>query len=63
MRNDDGDFLTTAEVAKILNYSVAWVNKLAKSERLPVARKLPGHTGAYLFRRADVDALITGRAA
>lgn len=55
MRNGD-DFLTTAQVAELLGYTVAWTNKLAASGRLPVAHKLPGRTGAYLFYRGDIEA-------
>jgi predicted DNA-binding transcriptional regulator AlpA len=55
MRNGD-ELLTTAQVAELRGYTVAWINKLAASGRLPVAHKLPGRTGAYLFRRDDVEA-------
>lgn len=52
--DDPDELITTAEAAPILGYTVAWVNKLASSGRLPVARKLPGRTGAYLFRRGEL---------
>lgn len=62
MRNTE-DLLTTSEVAQILNHSVGWVNKLAATGRLPVAHKLPGHTGAYLFRREAIEAHRNGESA
>ena len=49
--------ITTAEAAEILGKSVATVNRLALLGRLKPERKLPGRTGAYLFRRKDVERL------
>lgn len=60
MRNGD-EFIASAQAAPILGYSVAWVNKLASQGRLPVAHKMSGRTGAYLFRREDLDAYMNGR--
>ena len=53
------DTITTAEAAVILGKSVATVNRLALLGRLTPTLKLPGKTGAYLFARADVEALKT----
>lgn len=61
MRNQGEDLITTAEVAELLRITVAWANKQAKRGLLPVAQKLPGATGAYLFRREDIDAEIERR--
>lgn len=59
--SDEGDdLITTAQAAELLNYTVAWVNKLAASGRLPVAQKLPGRTGAYLFRRSEIESSRSG---
>lgn len=58
-----GDLITTTEAATVLGYTVAWTNKLAASGRLPVAHKLPGRTGAFLFDRADIERWATTRAA
>lgn len=55
MRTGGDDLITTAEAAAILDVTVAWVNKLAAADRIPVAQKLPGRTGAYLFRREAVE--------
>lgn len=63
MRKAEDDFLTTAQVAEILNYTIPWVNKLAATGRLPVAQKLPGRTGAYLFNRAEIERVASERAA
>lgn len=62
MRNPGDDLITTAQVAELLGITVAWANKQAKAGRLPVAQKLPGDTGAYLFRREDIDAEVQRRA-
>jgi excisionase family DNA binding protein len=51
-----GELITTAEAAPILGLTVATVNKRAAAGRLPVAHKLPGLTGAYLFRRDEIEA-------
>lgn len=61
MHNDGNELITTAQAADILCCTVAWVNKLAASGRLTVAQKLPGLTGAYLFRREDIDAEAAAR--
>lgn len=52
------DYLTTAEVAAVLGRPIATVNRWARTGRLPVAGKLPGRTGANLYRRADVEQLL-----
>lgn len=49
-------YMSTAQVADMLNATVATVNRWAASGKLPVAMKLPGRTGANLFRREDVEA-------
>ena len=64
MSNTGGaDLVTTAEAAAILNYSIQWVNKLAARGDIPVAKKLPRATGAYLFDRADIERIAQERAA
>lgn len=50
------DFLTTREVAKLLDKPIYTVNRWAKAGKLR-AIKLPGHTGARLYRRSDVEHL------
>lgn len=62
MRNRGGaDLITTAEAASILHYSIQWVNKLAARGDLPVAKKLPRATGAYLFDRAEIERIASER--
>jgi excisionase family DNA binding protein len=51
--------LSTAQVAELLGKSTATVKRMALAGTLPPAMKLPGETGAYLFRVEDVEALRT----
>jgi predicted DNA-binding transcriptional regulator AlpA len=53
MPNDD-DLLTAPQVGKLFNRSARTVHRLVEAGKLPVAQKLPGPAGAYLFRRSDV---------
>lgn len=55
MRSTGDELITSAQVSDLLGITVAWVNKQAATGRLPVAQKLPGRTGAYLFRRDDIE--------
>lgn len=55
----DPDLISTSEAARILGRPVATVNRWATEGRLAVALKLPGETGARLYRRVDVEALAT----
>lgn len=50
--------ITSPQAAEILRKSVRTVQRMADSGALPVAQKLPGPNGAYLYRLADVQALI-----
>lgn len=52
------DYLTTAQVAEKVGRTVATVNRWAAEGRLKPAHKLPGDTGAYLYRRTDVEDLL-----
>lgn len=52
------DLISTAEAASILDRPVATINRMAIDGRLPVAVQMPGRTGARLYRRADVLALV-----
>lgn len=49
------DLLTTAEVAVLLGKAIPTINRWAATGQLPVALRLPGRTGANLFRRSDVE--------
>jgi excisionase family DNA binding protein len=57
------DLVTTAEAAEILGRPLATINRWASEGRLPRAAKLPGRTGANLYRRSDVEALASERRA
>lgn len=53
------DLIATADVAKLLGYTVATINRWAADGtpgKPQPALKLPGETGARLYRRADVEA-------
>ena len=50
-------FVGVAEAARILRRPVRTVNRWGQTGKLPVALKMPGVTGALLFRREDVEAL------
>jgi len=54
--------LTTPEVAAILKRPLSTVQWQAAHGHLPVAMKLPGKSGAYLFDPADVAALAAREA-
>lgn len=51
------DVVLSSEAADILDVTVWTVHNMAKDGRLVPALKLAGDKGAYLFRRADVEAL------
>lgn len=52
------ELLTSTEAGLILGCSGRTVTRRAEQGALPIAQKLPGPNGNYLFRRADVDALL-----
>lgn len=54
---DVDELVTAAEAAAILDVTPRTISRHADAGRLPTARKLPGRTGARLFRRSDVDEL------
>lgn len=49
-----GGFLTTADAARLLGTYPKHVHRLVAEGKLSPTHKLPGRTGAFLFRRADV---------
>lgn len=57
------DLLTSPQAGSILNKSARTVQRMADAGLLPVAQKLPGPNGAYLFRRRDVERLAKRGAA
>lgn len=56
------EYMTTPEVAAILKRPLSTVQWQAARGHLPVAMKLPGKSGAYLFARADIAALAAREA-
>lgn len=54
----DDDLITAAEAGIILGKTPRTIARMAGDGTVLPAHKLPGLTGAYLFRRADVEALL-----
>lgn len=55
--------LTTTDAGRILGKSARTVQRMAEAGEIPIAQKLPGPNGAYLFDPADVDTLAAEKAA
>ena len=53
--SNKSETIGTAEAASILGWSRTKVKIEAQNERLPIAGKLPGDTGAYLFNRSAIE--------
>lgn len=56
------ELLTATQAGIILGRSGRTVIRMAEAGKLPVATKLPGPNGPHLFRRADVEALLSTEA-
>lgn len=56
-KRDPAELLTATQVGMIINRSGRTVVRMAEAGDIPVAAKLPGPNGAYLFRRSDADKL------
>lgn len=56
--SDPDELLTTAQAAELLGRRRQTIRNYVQSGRLVPAQKLPASTGTYLFRRADVEALL-----
>ena len=56
MANTD-DLISSIEAAELLRVGRSTLTRWVQSGRLPEAMKLPGETGARLFRRSDVETL------
>lgn len=52
------ELMSTAEVAKAANKSVATVTRWAIDGKLPTAYKAGGLRGFYMFRTEDVEAFL-----
>jgi predicted site-specific integrase-resolvase len=57
------DLIGSAEACRILDVSRATLTRCVADGRLPLAVKLPGPAGAFLYHRADVLALLREREA
>lgn len=57
------ELVGTAEAAAILGVTVKTVNLWAVEGKLVPAHKFPGQTGAYVYHRADIEAVRDARAA
>lgn len=58
------DEVTTREALAILGYSQpSTISKWVRDGKLTPTRKLPGRTGAFLFKRSEVEALAEEQAA
>lgn len=55
------DLLTTAQVEARYGVSRRTITRWAQTGKLPVADRLPGETGALLFRPEDVDAVLASQ--
>lgn len=54
---DQDELVSTAEAARMLDRHVRSIHRLVQTGELVPVAKIPGRTGAFLFRRADVEAL------
>jgi predicted site-specific integrase-resolvase len=52
------DLIGSGEVAEMLGIDRRQVTRLVRAGRLVPVSKLPGHTGAYVFPRAAIEALL-----
>lgn len=52
------ELLTSTQLGALLGKSGRTVQRMADAGRIPVAQKLPGPNGAYLFRHEDVVAAL-----
>lgn len=57
------ELLSTKAVADLLGTTPATINRWANEKRITPAVEMPGKTGARLYRRRDVDALLAKGAA
>lgn len=56
MDQPSDELITAPEAGQILDCSGRTVVRKAERGDIPIAQKLPGPNGAYLFRRADIEA-------
>lgn len=51
--------ITSPEAGRIIGKSARTIQRMADAEEIPVAQKLPGPNGAYLFDREVIEAMVT----
>lgn len=56
------ELLTSTQAGAILGKSGRTITRMGDAGKLPIAQKLPGPNGAYLFRRSDVEQLLESSA-
>ncbi len=56
------DIIGSTEACTILNIDKATISRWVAAGRITPGAKLPRKNGAFLFARADIDALATERA-
>ncbi|MPZ73994.1 MAG: helix-turn-helix domain-containing protein [Nitriliruptorales bacterium] len=54
--------LTTVQVADLLGLNLRKVQRMAESGELPVAQKMPGPFGRYVFDAPVIEAIARQRA-
>lgn len=60
---DHDELLTSPQAGLVLGKSARTVQRMADAGVIPVAQKLPGPNGAYLYRESDVRAYAETEAA
>jgi predicted DNA-binding transcriptional regulator AlpA len=60
---DTEPLLTSTQVGALIGCSAKTVIRMAETNRLPIAHRLPGRKGAYLFRLTDIESAMAKRSA
>lgn len=61
MTKANADLVNSAQAAQILHIDRSAFTRWVQMGRVPVHYRAPGKTGAYLFRRKDIEALAGKR--
>ena len=62
MPKTEQSLITTAQASKVSGKNWRTIIRLVERGELEPAQKLPGLRGAYLFRKADIEALASADA-
>jgi len=57
------DLIGSAEAAQLLGIDKPTLTRWVKAGRVKAAHKFPGKNGAFIFHRADINALANERSA